>query len=140
MNNIITLLLAVLSLTTMGQIYGQDTLPQPVIELPASGYSKEATPVRSRISIVQLSRNFTKLFNEKFPERMVPHERWIVFYFVIDADGTASHIEVIRSDFNEEYNVHFLQFIDKVTMNAWLPASLNGKLIQKDYTLKVRVG
>lgn len=136
MRNTSLSLLVVLSLTSIGQLYGQEQEK----EKPANVYSEGATAVRSRISIVQLSRNFTKLFNEKFPDRIVPHERWIVFYFVIDADGTASHIEVIRSDFNEEYNVHFLQFIDKVTMNAWVPASLKGQKVQKDYTLKVRVG
>lgn len=120
----------------IGQLYGQEQEK----EKPANVYSEGATAVRSRISTVQFSRNFTKLFNEKFPDRIVPHERWVIFYFVIDADGTASHIEVIRSDFNEEYNVHFLQFIDKVTMNAWVPASFKGQKVQKDYTLKVRVG
>ncbi|MCC9042480.1 energy transducer TonB [Myroides sp. M-43] len=136
MRNRLLSLLVALSLTSIVQLYGQEQEKEKAVNV----YSEDATAVRSRISIVQLSRNFMKLFNEKFPNRIVPYERTVIFYFVIDADGTASHIEVIRSDFNEEYTIHFLQFIDKVTMNAWIPASVNGKQVQKDYTLKVRVG
>lgn len=136
MRNRLLSLLVALSLTSIVQLYGQEQEKEKAVNV----YSEDATAVRSRISTVQLSRNFTKLFNEKFPNRIVPYERTVIFYFVIDADGTASHIEVIRSDFNEEYTIHFLQFIDKVTMNAWVPASVNGKQVQKDYTLKVKVG
>lgn len=141
MDRIIVLVLAVVSVLYTPQLLAQQKKVDPPQsrEQTTESYSKEATPVQSRISLVQLSRNFTKAFNEKFPDKVVNHDRWVIVDFVIEPDGTASAIEVIRSDFDQEDHIHLIQLIDKVTMNAWEPATFKGKKVQKQYTLKVGV-
>ncbi|EKB04106.1 hypothetical protein HMPREF9711_02037 [Myroides odoratimimus CCUG 3837] len=137
----ILLVSAVLTLLITADITAQvkkDNTP-PNRDQTTKSYSKEATPVRSRISIEQLSRNLTKAFKEKFPTNAVDYDRSVIFDFMIEPDGTASYIEVVRSDFDKEMEVHLIQLIDKVTMNAWEPASLKGKKIPMQYTLKLYV-
>lgn len=135
------LTLGVLSLLSISEGIAQDkksNTPQNR-EQTTKSYSKEATPVRSRISLEQLSRNFTKAYNEKYADKRVDYDRWVIFDFMIEPDGTASYTEVMRSDFDESEHINLIQLIDKVTINAWEPASLKGKKIQMQYTLKVGV-